>query len=306
VTTGEPIWLTVDFAGEVHQLGVDDELTFGRSAKNDLVIDEDNTRLHRRFGRIYFRDGSWWLKNIGRTLPISILDRASRSRVTLTSGRETSLTFKESSVTFSAGSTSYELMIDIVDDDESVRDISLDMTMTGLTIDQLPLVGEQRLLAIGLAEIALRNPHQPMSLPSNKAIAHRFGWPMTTFNRKLDRLCRKYADNGVPGLVGGPGQLASNRRQKLVDPKCRPPSRRPRTGAENVTSWLAWLAIDAFLGDDRPKRYQDLPADAQVVIRGQYVVGRDIASDIDVPDRSPMAAFAQRGFGHRPPGVTAT
>lgn len=209
--------ITVDFAGEVHELGPDQELTFGRSSRNDLVIDEDNARLHRHFGRIYHRDGSWWLENRGRTLPITILDRASRSRIMLTSGRETSLTFVESSVTFSAGSTTYELMIDIDDGREAPVDDMVDLTMTNLTVDQLPLVGDQRLLAIGLAELGLRNPHQPLALPSNKAVANRFGWPMTTFNRKLDRLCRKYADAGVRGLVGTPGELASDRRRKLVE-----------------------------------------------------------------------------------------
>lgn len=217
VATGDPMSVTVDFAGEIHELMPGDELTFGRSVRNDLVIDEDNGRLHRHFGRIYFRDGTWWLVNTGRKLPITVLDRGSRSRVVLTSGNETSLTFDESSVTFTAGSTTYEILIDIAPDPDRPPDDSIDLTMTGLTIDHIPLSGDQRLLAIALAELALRNPHQAVALPSNKAVAHRFGWSMTTFNRKLDRLCRKYADNGVPGLVGGPGQLASDRRRKLVE-----------------------------------------------------------------------------------------
>lgn len=217
MTTGDGANLIVDFAGEVHELGPDDELTFGRSARNDLVIDEDNARLHRHFGRIYHRDGSWWLANTGRKLPITILDRASRSRITLTSGKETSVSFAESSVTFNAGSTSYEIMVDLIDGSDPSIDASLDLTTTGLTIDHIPLSGDQRLLAVAMCELSLLNPHQPTALVSNKAIAHRFGWSTTTFNRKLDRLCRKYADNGVPGLVGGPGQLASDRRRKLVE-----------------------------------------------------------------------------------------
>lgn len=217
MATGDGAFLTVDFAGEIHELGPDDELTFGRSAKNDLVIDEDNGRLHRHFGRIYHRDGIWWLANMGRKLPITVNDRGSRSQMTLTSGHKTSLTFRESSVTFSAGSSTYELLVDIADDRDQSVDASLDHTISAMTMDQLPLVGDQRLLAIAMAEPTLRNPHQPVSLPSNKAIAHRFGWSTTTFNRKLDRLCRKYADAGVPGLVGGQGSLASDRRRKLVE-----------------------------------------------------------------------------------------
>ncbi len=54
-------------------------------------------------------------------------------------------------------------------------------------------------------------------LPTNKSVAHRFGWSMTTFNRKLDRMCKKFARSGVSGLVGGPGGLASDRRTRLVE-----------------------------------------------------------------------------------------
>ena len=88
-----------------------------------------------------------------------------------------------------------------------------------MTIDQsqVPLVGDQRLLAVALSEHKLRNPHKPTDLPTNKAVAHRFGWAMTTFNRKLDRMCKKYASAGVSGLVGAPGELASDRRTKLVE-----------------------------------------------------------------------------------------
>lgn len=212
--------LSVDFAGEIHVLTPGDELTFGRASGNDITIDS-NPRLHRHFGHVSFRDGSWWLKNTGRRLPLSVLDQASRSRITLTSGRETSLSFRSCSVTFSAGSTSYELLIEIalpdISDAELVDDLGPDVTIAGLTIDQELLVGEQRIVAVALAESALRNPHDPIVLPSNKSIAHRFDWPMTTFNRKLDRLCRKYARAGVAGLVGTPGQLASDRRRKLVE-----------------------------------------------------------------------------------------
>jgi len=217
VESGNESVLRIDFAGEIHDLGPGDELTFGRSVRNDLVIDEDNVRLHRRFGRVYHRDSGWWLANTGSKLPLTVLDRESRSRVELTPGRDAALTFAHSTITFSAGTTSYEILVDIQGPDDALNDLTDDATTTGLTIDQIPLVGEQRLLAVGLCEVALRNPHQGVSLPSNKAVANRFGWPMTTFNRKLDRLCRRYADQGVPGLVGKPGQLATDRRRKLVE-----------------------------------------------------------------------------------------
>jgi len=209
--------IEVDFAGEVHQLRPGQELTFGRGRSNDIVID-DNPRLHRYLGHISYRGESWWLKNTGRRVPIGLLDQASRSKVTLTSGNEISLSFVTSVVSFSAGSTSYELLITIAGGaDIDLEPEDLDLTTTGLTIDHIPLVGDQRLLAIALCELALRNPHEPIELQPNKTIAHGFDWPITTLNRKLDRLCRYYDELGVTGLVGRPGQLAADRRRRLVE-----------------------------------------------------------------------------------------
>ena len=43
------------------------------------------------------------------------------------------------------------------------------------------------------------------------------GWAITRFNRKLDNVCDKLDKQGVAGLRGGPGKLASNRRTRLVE-----------------------------------------------------------------------------------------
>jgi hypothetical protein len=40
---------------------------------------------------------------------------------------------------------------------------------------------------------------------------------MTTFNRKLDNVCEKLDKIGVAGLRGGRGNLATNRRARLVE-----------------------------------------------------------------------------------------
>ncbi len=101
--------LTVDFAGETHVLAPDEQLTFGRG--NDLEIDS-NPQLHRQFGRIFFRDGNWWLRNNGSRLPLTVRDGASRSSATLTSGREISLSFDSAIIAFEAGATNYE--VDVV------------------------------------------------------------------------------------------------------------------------------------------------------------------------------------------------
>jgi hypothetical protein len=42
------------------------------------------------------------------------------------------------------------------------------------------------------------------------------GWTITKYNRKLDYLCRRLAEQGVEGMQGGSGAQASARRQLLV------------------------------------------------------------------------------------------
>jgi hypothetical protein len=47
--------------------------------------------------------------------------------------------------------------------------------------------------------------------------AARIGWTLTRFNRKLDNVCDKLDKVGVQGLRGGKGNLATNRRLRLVE-----------------------------------------------------------------------------------------
>jgi len=213
--------LTIDFAGELHVLAPGDEFTFGRGSSNDLEIDS-NPQLHRRFGHVSFRDGSWWLRNNGNRLSLTLQDQGSRSSATLTSGREMAVTFHKTAVAFEAGATKYEILLQLSQVDTVEPDgteFEGDDSLNSMTMDQsqVPLVGEQRQLAVALCESQLRDPHAALVLPTNKSVAHRFGWSMTTFNRKLDRMCKKYARAGVSGLVGGPGGLASDRRTKLAE-----------------------------------------------------------------------------------------
>lgn len=55
------------------------------------------------------------------------------------------------------------------------------------------------------------------AVPSSADAARRLGWTTTRFNRKLDNVCQKLAKVGVQGLHGAPGELASNRRARLVE-----------------------------------------------------------------------------------------
>ena len=82
----------------------------------------------------------------------------------------------------------------------------------------MTLTPSQKQLIVALAEPLLRREGTSVSaIPSSKDAAARLGWELTRFNRKLDNVCDKLDRRGVRGLRGGPGQLAVNRRARLVE-----------------------------------------------------------------------------------------
>lgn len=211
----------VTYQGETHAVQAARGFRFGRGASNDLDIDRRNALLHRRFGRLALRDGIWWLDNEGSRLSIALNDRDSATTTVLAPGGSTAVTFSRASVRFSAGSGNYEILIDLPGhrpDNPAGSSSEGDMT-DQRTMDQskLPLAGDQQLLVLALAEQKLRNPHEAVSLPTNKAIARRFGWSKKAFDGKLGRVCEKFARWGVPGLVGESAEPAKERRRILVE-----------------------------------------------------------------------------------------
>ncbi|NNE73873.1 MAG: hypothetical protein HKN26_09430, partial [Acidimicrobiales bacterium] len=98
--------LVVDFVGEVSELAPGDMLTFGRDA--DLSID-DNQFLHRQLGRFEYKNGSWWVTNVGRTMALDVLDKASHSQSRVAPGRGAPIAFEHMVIRFTAGPTTYEI-----------------------------------------------------------------------------------------------------------------------------------------------------------------------------------------------------
>ena len=205
--------LTVDFAGEVHRLGLNDTLEFGRGA--ELNIDS-NSHLHRRVGRFEFRYGLWFLGNIGRSIHLVVADSETLSQATVAPGREMALTFLPATVRFRAGRSTYEILVEGHVAPTTLVGESDDLLHT-VTASSIPLTPSQRLLIIALAEPTLREPVAGLKIPANKQAAARLRWPITTFNRKLDNVCAKLKSAGVDGLHGSPGSLAANRRRALVE-----------------------------------------------------------------------------------------
>ncbi len=205
--------LVVEFVGEVYELQPGQTLEFGRGAELDI---DDNRYLHRKLGRFEHQAGFWFLVNIGRSLHISILDNETHSQATVAPGRELALTFESATVRFRAGRSTYELTVRGGSPISRQPDNS-DETFDTITMSNIPLTPDQRLLIISLAEPTLRDPAGGLKIPPSRQAAARLGWPVTKFNRKLDNVCDKLTKAGIGGLHGSPGDLATNRRKILVE-----------------------------------------------------------------------------------------
>jgi hypothetical protein len=226
--SGEWPDLVIEFVGDERVLTPGDELSFGRSA--DLVID-DNRYLHRVVGRFAWTNGMWWLSNVGSAIPLAMADADSPSFVRVAPGATVPIPFESATLGFEAGGRSYELRVEVLseltgfgldpaavesDPDGAGDDDGIGAELT-TTASSLPLTDEQRLLLVALAEPRLRDVPGSEQLPTNRQIAHMFGWTITKYNRKLDGLCIKYAAAGVSGLRGSSDLLARDRRVRLTD-----------------------------------------------------------------------------------------
>ncbi len=215
-TTGtEAAPLRLEFAGEWHELSADRPFIIGR--EGDLEID-DNPYLHRHFLELQYRDGLWWMANIGVRLAATISSAGGAVQSWLSPGARMPLVFERSVIVFTAGPVTYEFSLHT---EQAPYDVSrqVEVSMSGeTTVMPARFTPLQKQLIVALAEPMLRREGVSMNeLPSSSDAAKRLGWTMTKFNRKLDNVCDKLDRMGVQGLRGGPGKLATNRRARLVE-----------------------------------------------------------------------------------------
>lgn len=208
--------LTVSFIDELYVVEPDERLSFGRDA--DIVIDESNQFMHRRVGRFLNHNGLWWLRNEGRTVELTTVVGQGKLAI-LPPGESVALT-EQGLVRFEAGAYNYELEFTLT------APIELPVTATAPNLNVartadfglVRLNEEQRLLLAALCETRLRDPAADrLDLPANSDIAHRLGWSIKKFDRKLDYLCVRLSEMGVLGLRGGKGVEATLRRANLAD-----------------------------------------------------------------------------------------
>ena len=205
--------LTIEFAGSLVPV---DRSPFVIGRSGDLVVD-DNPFLHRTFLELSSSSGMWMLSNRGDRLTATVSDLAGRLEAFLAPGAVLPIVFSETIVRFTAGPTTYELSL--LHQGSIAGAERAEPPETGsTTVGKVALTRDQRLLILSLAEPALRGDgRSATSMPSSPEAARRVGWTNTKFTRKLDNVCQKLAAMGVRGLHGAPGQLASNRRARLVE-----------------------------------------------------------------------------------------
>ena len=204
----------IDFCGETAPI-VTQPFTIGRDA--DLVLDDDNRHLHRHFLSVTQQQGIWLLANIGGQLTATVSDAGGRLEAFLGPGGVLPLVFEQTIVRFTAGPTTYEFSI--VMPDPAFAAAAAEPSEHGdTTVGRVTMTPDQLRLIVAIAEPALRGDGRAATtLPSNQQVAQRLGWRLTRVNRKLDNVCQKLAAQGIRGLHGAPGQLASNRRARLVE-----------------------------------------------------------------------------------------
>ncbi len=205
---------TIEFCGTT--IIVDHQpFTIGRHA--DFVIEDGNRFLHRQFLAVASQQGVWLLANIGDQLTATVSDVEGRLQACLAPGAVLPVVFARTRVRFTAGPTNYEFTIRLAAPSFAAGRIEQQCSGDP-TIGRVPMTPDQLRLVLALAEPALRGGGRTAAaMPSSGDAARRLGWTTTKFNRKLDNVCQKLAAQGVRGLHGDAGRLASNRRARLVE-----------------------------------------------------------------------------------------
>ncbi|WP_058235609.1 hypothetical protein [Devriesea agamarum] len=207
--------LSIEFCGEYVSVHPGCEFVIGRAG--DLILDDDNQFLHRRFLVLTYAASLWWIENIGSRLSATLTDATGSLHSWLAPGARTPLVSARTNVVFTAGPTTYELSIHV--DPPATTQPPISIPESGEhTVGEVLLTPSQKLLILALAEpLLVKDGAGLSSVPSSRHAARRLGWTQTRFNRKLDNVCDKLDRLGIRGLRGAPGRLASNRRAHLVE-----------------------------------------------------------------------------------------
>lgn len=207
--------LAVSFENElVRLLAPEERLGFGRQA--GLALDPDNQFMHRTVGEFSNEADIWWLHNRGRRIAITVVHGNSES--TIGSFAKTPLFAGHSFTRFQAGPDSYELEIEVLED-EGTTDTADVVEIEGgttLNLPTIPLNDEQRALLTALAEPRLARSGDPLRIATTNELASHLLLTNRQIERKLDWICLRLDPSSVYGMKGAPGIEARDRRVRLI------------------------------------------------------------------------------------------
>lgn len=206
--------LTIEYEDESYVIGHDDVFDVGREA--DLSLDH-NPYLHRKFLRISYEGGFWWITNVGHGLGATVYDQNTRLQAWLGPSSRLPLVFSQVEVVFTAGPCAYKLVL--VHNQPRWQEGLVEVDADGdTTLRGTGWTESQRLAVLALAEPMLaRESFGVVQIPSNAVAADRIQWSVKRFEKKIDNVCSKLDKLGVDGLRGGVHQHASGRRARLVE-----------------------------------------------------------------------------------------
>ncbi|GAC80957.1 hypothetical protein SAMN04488550_4405 [Gordonia malaquae] len=203
-----------DLVGTIVPLSRDRITTVGR--EGDLAF-ADNEHLHRRILAVYWRDGGWWIENVGTWIPVRYSPKGVALSSLLEVGRAVRLSGRETAVVFRAGRTEYEIAVRIPELGPTERTV-LPPPVGVETVGPESLNDDQTLMLLALCEPMLKNPGVGIDrIASMKDVELRLGWTPSKLRRKLDYLCEKLSAAGIGGLISDDGVPASNRRIVLCE-----------------------------------------------------------------------------------------
>lgn len=214
--------IVVDFVDERYEAEPGEELTFGRAAT--VVLDDGNDYMSRVVGAFVFHEGSWWLQNRSSATQLTVVAGTGQQAI-LPPGTSDPVTAGTGRVLFRAGRPNYELLFELASPPrapsapEPVPDRAARTGEPKQTAEfgVIPLNVEQRAMLALFARDRLLDPTADGALPQNAEVAHQLGWSLKKLDRKLDYLCARLTDAGVPGLRGERGGEAADRRRHLID-----------------------------------------------------------------------------------------
>jgi hypothetical protein len=186
-------------------------LTFGRSKKCTVVLDEADRGLSRTAGSLHYRDGAWWVQNDSHACLLFVIgDRGFRAD--LPPGVAMPLQQWHAKLRLTGGAGHYTLLVrlpdeELPDGDDEPGPLPLTAPTDSRAITSVRsrprLSDSDRLILAARFERYLVWRYPGVATPCTaREAAERIGWGQHAVVKRCENIRERYARLGVPGLRG--------------------------------------------------------------------------------------------------------